>query len=188
MNPIFSIWLKPLETFKSINERDEVPNDSMIALYFFLSSMASGLSHIPKINKFIGGEYYFVIIISLLVIGFVGLFLQYYLFSRIFWAFSILFQGKATINETRIIMAYSLIPNILMLIIGIVMFIPAILLDKISLISYQHPLTIFVIWIFTIRIFVIGLSLFNKFSYVYALLTIILPVGFLQLLSYLLSN
>ncbi len=184
MRPIFSIWIKPLKTFELLQDRNEIKNDSMIAILFFLGSMAAGFSGIPSINKLFGGENYFVIIISLFVIGFFGLFLWYYVFSFIIWTSSKIFQGKATLKEIRLTIAYSLVPNLVHLIIGLIMFIPAIMLDNIGLINYQHPITYYILWIFALRIIIIGLAHFNKYSYGYALLTIFIPAAILQGLAY----
>lgn len=184
MRPIFSIWIKPLKTFEFLKNKDETKNDSMIAILFFLASMTAGFSSIPAINKLFGGVYYFVIIISLIAIGFFGLFLWHYVMSFIIWSTSKLFQGKATLYEIRMAIAFSLVPNLVNLMIGLVMFIPAIILDNSTLISYQHPITVFVLWVFTLRILIIGLAYFNKYSYGYALLTIFIPAAIIQGLAY----
>ena len=186
MKPIFSIWIKTRQTFQLIEKREEKENDFMIHILFFLTSMYAGFSMSFDINKILGLEinYYFVLIISLFVSGLLGLFAYKYILSYIILGAGKIFQGKATINEIRLALAYSIIPNLVHLLIGLILLVPAIVLDNNGLIGYQHPVTIYVLWIFAFRILVIGLAYFNKYSFGYAILTIIIPAAFMQGLLY----
>ncbi|WP_319501265.1 YIP1 family protein [uncultured Draconibacterium sp.] len=186
MKPIISIWIKTRQTFQLIENRDEKENDFMIHILFFLTSMYGGFSMSFDINKILGLEinYYFVLIISLIVSGLLGLFAYKYVLSYIIWGAGKIFQGKASINEIRLALAYSIIPNLVHLLIGVILLIPAIILDNKELIGYQHPVTIYVLWIFALRILVIGLAYFNKYSFGYALLTVIIPAAIMQGLLY----
>lgn len=184
MKPILSIWINPRQTFEFLAERDEEKNDNMIKTLFFLTSMAAGFSSVNAFSKLFGGNFYVGLIIALLLSGLIGFFMLNSVFSFIFWGTSKLFQGKATKNEIKLALAYSLIPNLIHLIIGIIMIIPAIILDNAGLISYKHTITIFVLWILSLRILIFGLAYFNRYSYGYALLTIFIPAAFLQGLVY----
>ena len=186
MKSIFTIWTKTRQTFQLIEMRDENENDFMIHILFFLTPMYAGFSNSYDINKLLRVDvnYYFVLIISLLISGFLGLFVYKYVFSYIIWGVGKIFQGKATINEIRLALAYSFIPNLILLLIGLILIIIAIIIDNTGLIGYQHPITLYVLWIFTIRILVIGLAHFNKYSYGYAILTIVIPIGIMQGLLY----
>ncbi|RIJ45919.1 YIP1 family protein [Maribellus luteus] len=186
MKPIISIWIKTRQTFQLIEKRDEKENDFMIHILFFLTSMYAGFSMSFDINKILGLEinYYFVLIISLIVSGLLGLFAYKYILSYIIWGAGKIFQGKASINEIRLALAYSIIPHLVHLLIGVILLIPAIILDNKGLIGYQHPVTIYILWIFALRILVIGLAYFNKYSFGYALLTVIIPAAIMQGLLY----
>ena len=186
MKPIFSIWIKTRQTFQYIEKRSKNENDFIIHILFFLSSMYAGFSMSFDFNKILGHEinYYVVLIISLLVSGLIGLFSYKYVLSYIILGAAKIFQGKASINEIRLAIAYAIIPNLVHLVIGLILIIPAIILDNKGLIGYQHPITIYLLWIFTLRILVIGLAYFNKYSFGYALLTVIIPAAFLQGLLY----
>ncbi len=54
--------------------------------------------------------------------------------------------------------------------------------QNLDLIFYSHPLTYFVVWILATRNLIYGLSYFNKFSYLYALLTVLIPAGIAELI------
>ena len=182
MKSIFSIWIKTRLTFQLIEKRDENENDFMIHILFFLTSMYAGFPMSFDINKILGLEinYYVVLIISLLFSGLLGLFAYKYIFSYVIWGAGKIFQGKASINKIRLALAYSVIPNLVLLLIGLILIIPAIILDNNGLIGYQHPVTLYVLWIFTVRILVIGLAYFNKYSFGYAILTIVIPTAIMQ--------
>lgn len=180
MKPLFSIWINPKKTFEFLAEQDEEKNYKMINWLFFLIPMSSGFSNAHDLDKLFGGNYFIGLIIAMLVSGLMGLFIFKYLFSLIFWVSSKIFQGKATKEEIQLVIAYSLVPNIVYLIIGLILIIPAIILDNIGLINYQHPITIFIIWIFTLRIMIFGLANFNNYSYGYAILTIFIPLTIMQ--------
>jgi len=175
MKPLLAIWIKPRQTFEFLTERSDEKNDNIIKTLFLLISLGAGFSAIPKINEFFGGDYLLVMIFTVIGFGLLGLVLWYYVFSFVFWGISKLFQGKATQNEVKLAIALSFVPNLIHLLISVIMIIPAIILSDIGLINYQNTITTVVLWIFSIRILIIGLAYFNKYSYGYAILTIILP-------------
>jgi len=146
--------------------------------------MAAGFSNARDIILLLGINYFLGLFVALLLSGFFGLFFYKFILSQIYWAIGKVFQGKATKKETQLVLAYSLVPNLIYLIIGLIMIIPALLTNNLGLINYQHPVTIYVLWIFSFRILIYGLACFNKFSYGYALLTAILPFAILQVIIY----
>ncbi|NOZ47184.1 MAG: hypothetical protein GXO79_10450 [Chlorobi bacterium] len=180
MKTIFSIWIKPKKTFEFIATQDEEKNDKIINWLFFIISMSVGFSNVDDINKLLDGNYFIGLIIAMLVSGLMGLFLLKHIFSLIFWASGKIFQGKGTKKEIQLVIAYSLVPNLVLLLIGLILIIPAIILDNYGLISYQHPITHFILWIFTLRIMIFGLAYFNKYSYGYSILTIFIPLAIVQ--------
>jgi hypothetical protein len=95
-------------------------------------------------------------------------------------------MGIATVNQVRLVVVYSMIPCIIYLAIGLILLIPAVITQKFELIFHQHPSTNFVVMIFSVRNLVYGLSYFNKFSYGYGFLTVLIPTVFGELISQLL--
>jgi hypothetical protein len=182
MKPILSIWIKPLKTFDFLAQREEGKNH--INLIFFLVSMTAGFSSANDLYKLFEGNYFVALIAGLILFGLFGLLFLNTLFTySIFW-FSKLFQGKASKSQIRLVIAYSLIPNLIHLIIGLILIVPATKTNNIELITYQNPITTVVLWIFSIRILLFGLAFFNKYSYGYALLTIIIPAAIFEGIGY----
>ncbi len=185
MKPIFSIWTKTKKTFQFLEERDDESNSTMITVLFFLSAMVVGFPNSHDIHKIIGGNYYLSLLVSLFVSGLVGVTIYNYIFSYVILGVSRLFKGKASIDRIRLVFAYSLIPNLIILLVGLVMIIPALVLDDKSLVGYNHPIANYILWIVTLKIMVVGLKYFNKYSYLFAALTVVMPVAFVQGLLYL---
>lgn len=184
MKPIFSIWFKPLKTFDFLAQQEIEKNNNNINIIFFLVSMTAGFSSANDIHKVFEGNYYVALIAAMIFSGLFGLlFLNTVFTYSILWT-SKLFQGKASKYQIRLVIAYSMIPNLIHLIIGLILIVPAIIVNDIGLISYQNPITLIVLWIFTLRILLFGLAFFNKYSYGYALLTIVIPAVILQGILY----
>lgn len=177
MKPIISIWINTKKTFQFLETKDNESNSLMITLMFFLSGMLAGFPNSFDMYLLIGGNYYLSLFVTLIVFGLVGLAFYNYLFSFVFLGVCRIFKGKAPIDQIRLVYAYSLIPNLIVLLISILMIIPAVVLDDKSLIGYSHPIANIVLWIVTLKIMVIGLAYFNKFSYLFAALTVLIPVG-----------
>jgi hypothetical protein len=184
MKPIFSIWIKPLKTFDFLAQQENEKNSNSINIIFFLVSMTAGFSSANDIHRLFEGNYYVALIAAMILSGLFGLLFLNTVFTYcILWT-SKLFQGQASKNQIRLVIAYSLIPNLVHLIVGLVLIVPAIIINDINLITYQNPITMFVLWIFTLRILLFGLAFFNKYSYGYALLTIIIPAVVIQGILY----
>jgi len=125
------------------------------------------------------------LVIALIFSGLFGLLFISTVLTYSIWGISKLLEGKATKDQIRLVLAYSFVPNLIPLISGLILIIPAVILNDIELISIQNPIATFIIWIFTTRILLIGLSFYNKYSYGYALLNIIILIGILQGILYL---
>jgi hypothetical protein len=180
MKPIFSIWIKPLKTFDFLAQQEDEKNNININIIFFLVSMIAGFSSANDIHKLFEGNYYVALIVGMIFSGLFGLlFLNTVFTYSILWT-SKLFRGNASKNQIRLVIAYSLIPNLIHLIIGLILIVLAIIINDIELITYQNPATIIVLWIFTLRILLFGLAFFNKYSYGYALLTFVIPGAIFQ--------
>lgn len=184
MKPLFSIWTKTLNTFDFLAQQEDKKNNSNINIILFLVSMTGGFSTANDIQKLFEGNYYVALLAAMLISGFLGLFFFKTVFTYcILWT-SKLLKGKANKNQIRLVIAYSMIPNLIHLIIGMVLIVLAIIINDKGLITYENPITMVVLWIFTLRIFLFGLAFFNKYSYGYALLTIVIPVTIVQGILY----
>ncbi len=183
MKPILSIWINPKKTFEFLAERDPVKNNKMINILFAVIFISVGFTRLKDLrpifeyNPIIGG------VIAIVLFGILGILLLKFIYSIIIWGIGKIFQGKATKNEVQLVIAYSLTPHFISLAIGLVLIIPAIWTNNFDLIFYQHPITIYAIWIISLRNLVYGLSYFNKFSYGYGLLNALLPMGIAELLE-----
>ena len=181
MNPIFSIWINPRQTFQFLEQRNEAKNNTSINILFFLTA---GATHVADINKPISGNFYIDLMISLVLSGLIGLFLWKFVLSYIVLGVGKIFKGKATKNEINLTLAFSFVPNLVHLVIALIMIIPAIIFKNDQLIIYQHPITIIVLWIVAARILLYGLAYFNKYTYGYALLTVIISAALMQGIVY----
>lgn len=186
MKPIFSIWFRPRKTFDSLAQRGD-KNNANINVIFFLISMSAGFPLANDFKIIFEINYYVALVFALILSGLSGLLILNTLFTYSIWGVSKLFEGKATKYQIRLVLAYSLVPNLIPLISGLILIVPAVVLNDIELITNQNPIATFIIWIFTTRIILIGLAFFNKYSYGYALLNIIIPIGILQGILYLLD-
>jgi len=184
MKPLFSIWIKPKKTFEYLINLDYVKlcNKLDITLAFIaLSLIIQSMSR--DIHKTLDLGFGYLIIMGIISLIFGFLFLKY-VYAYILLLFSKLFQGKADITKIRIALTYALVPLLINLIISLGLIISSIVTKNVELLSYQIPITYFVLGIISLRILVIGLAYFNKYSYGYSLMTVLIPVGFIQLVMY----
>jgi len=188
MRPFFKIWINPTKAFSFLSEQDEEINDDNITILFALITLSIVLPRFSDINRLFGSYKIIGFVLALIVIGFLGTIFFKFVYSFVFWIIGKIFQGKATMDEIRLVLGYSLIPHLLNLVIGFLMVIPAIITKNFDLIFFQHPITLFIIWILSIRNLVFGLSFFNKFSYGYAILNIFLILGLIEGLGLLIKN
>lgn len=186
MRPLLSIWIYPLKTFEYLSNREEFENRQMINILSMLITIGIGIPRLKDFSRLIEQNKYIGLIIGIILLGLVGLIVFKYLLTWSYWAVEKIFEGIATVNQVRLVVAYSMIPFIIYLVIGLILIIPAVITQNFDLIFYQHPFTYFVVWILSIRNLVYGLSYFNKFSYIYGLLTVFIPIVFGELIRQLL--
>lgn len=176
MKPIFSIWINTKKTFQFLETRGDKENGAMVNTFFFFSSMVVVSPNSFEMQRIMGGNYYIGLLVFILMSGLMGVTFCHYIFSYVIWGIGKLFKGKSTIENTRMVLACSLIPNVLLLVVGLILLIAAIILDNKGLIGYSHPIASFILCIFTLKIMVVGLRYFNKYSYLFAILTVITPI------------
>jgi len=174
MRPLLSIWINPLKTFEYLSNREDVENQQMINIISVVISIGIGIPRLKDFSRLIEQNKYIGLIIGIISFGLVGMIVIKYLLTWSYWVVEKIFKGIATINQVRLVVAYSMVPFIIYLVIGLILIIPALITQNFDLIFYQHPFTYYVVWILSIRNLVYGLSYFNKFSYGYGLLTVLI--------------
>ena len=188
MRPLLSIWISPRKTFEYLSTRDESENREMTNILSAL--IAIGIS-IPRLREFLTlfeNHKTIGIIIGIILSGLIGVLVIKILGALIYWAIGKMLKGQATKNQVQLVVAYSLIPYLIYLVIGLILIVPAIITQNLELVFYRHPFTYYVVWILAIRNLIYGLSYFNKFSYGYALLNILIPVGVTELIRLIITN
>ena len=188
MRPLLSIWISPRKTFEYLSTRDESENREMTNILSAL--IAIGMS-IPRLREFLTlfeNHKTIGIIIGVILSGLIGVLVIKILGALIYWVIGKMLKGQATKNQVQLVVAYSLIPYLIYLAIGLILIVPAIITQNLELVFYRHPFTYYVVWILAIRNMIYGLSYFNKFSYGYALLNILIPVGITEFIRLIITN
>jgi hypothetical protein len=187
MNPLITIWYKTAETFDYLISTKKY--SSKYGIIFYLVALTIMLQS-KYLNIFyeLGLPIYINIVIFCASVFISGLIFQLF-WVFIFLMFGKLLQGKADNEEIRIVLAYSLFPILIELIIIllklIINFGTQVQYFELSAIDY---LTNTIISVLVLRLFVIGLSKVQKFSYGYALINILLPIGILGFISFFLRH
>lgn len=186
MRTILTIWTQPKKTFEYLDNHEGIDPGVNLDVLFYLSSVAAVIPGIPSIvSKYeTKGEPVALLIIIALIGVIVGtLFLRLilkYVHPYVLWKMGKIFEGKASKSQVQMVFAYSLIPGLISLLLSLVLIIVALIKQDMNIVGYQNPLTMFLIWIFGFRTLIFGLARFNKFSYGYALINVILVVSLLQ--------
>jgi len=186
MRPLLSIWIYPVKTFEYLSNREDSENRQMINILSMLISVGISIPRLKEFSKLIEQNKYIGLIIGIILFGLVGLIVFKYLLTWSYWVVEKIFKGIATVDQIRLVVAYSMIPFLFYLVIGLILIIPAVITQNFDLIFYQHPFTYYVVWFLSIRNLIYGLSYFNKFSYGYGLLTVLIPSVFGELIRQLL--
>lgn len=182
MRPILSIWISPLETYKHLATRDDSENSFKINLLSAVITMGVAIPRLKEFSELFGSQKIAGLIIGVIISGLAGILVIRFLLALMYWAVGKIFKGEASKKQIQLVVAYGLIPYLLYLVIGLILIIPAVITQNLDLIFYSHPLTYFVVWILAARNLIYGLSYFNKYSYLYALLTVLIPTGIIELI------
>lgn len=181
MRPLFSIWLKPRKTFEYLINLDYEKLCNKLDSTLILLSISLGLlNFLKEYNNLSDFGFMYLSIIAIISIASAFIFLKF-VYSYVLLLFSKLFQGKAEITQIRIVVGYAFVPFIVYLFISIALIVVAMLFKDTSILIYENPLTYYVLGLISLRILIIGLSYFNKYSYGYGLLTILIPTAIIQL-------
>jgi len=185
MRPLLSIWIKPRKTFEFLEKREEVRNTNAVNTLIFFGSMTAGLSNANDIIKVLELNPYIGLLIAMIFAGLIGLFLFHFVVTPIILLTSKLFQGKARFKEIKLTIAYSQVPNLVYLVIGLITIVLSLIFGEYEILNYGNNFTYYVLWLFSLSIVIYGLAYFNKYSYGYALLTLLIPIALFQGIIYL---
>ena len=190
MRTILTIWTQPRKTFEYLDNNEGIDPGVNLNVLYYLGALALVIPAIPSVvSKYqTRGEPPAFLIIIALITAFLGAFfamaLLKYVQSYVFWKVGKVFEGKASKSQVQMVLAYALIPGLISLMISLVLIIVALIKQDMNIIGYQNPLTVFLIWLFGFRTLIFGLARFNRFSYGYALINVILVTSLFQGLAW----
>lgn len=188
MKPFFSIWISPLKTFEYLSQRDDSRNSLMIDILSVLISIGMIIPRLQGFSELFGDQKIIGFIIGIILYGAFGYFTIKVLWTLVFWVIGKILKGKATKSQVQLVVVYSHLPFLIYLAISMVLIIVALITKNFYLIFYQHPVTHIIVVILIMRNLVYGLSFVNKFSYGFALLTTIIPLGITELIYMIITN
>lgn len=179
MKPVLDIFFKTRQTFDSV---DDQFSSKQLNLIFLVCSFSVAVQSVLKDFAGLDNQaFWYLFLLLAFTTGF--LFAAFkYAFSWLYWKISRLFKGKASLKQTRIVVAYALIPALIFLFIYALLTGLAIFYRSPDVFSRASSITQLVVVLLTLRIAVIGLAHVNKFSYFYGLLVFLIPTVVLQLL------
>jgi Yip1 domain len=180
MRTIFTIWTKPRKTFEYLDKCDSEDLEWDLNYLFYLGALSILIPRMVDETKHFGNHQIVSLIIISLLSAFIGALFLKYIYAIAIWIIGRALQGQASRFQIRIVIAYFMVPGLISLILSIVLIVVAIIYKDINIIAYQNWFTQFIIWIFGLRTLIIGIAKFNKFSYGYALINIILFIGLFQ--------
>lgn len=198
MKTLLTIWIHPIRTFWYLEKNEDSGTKFKIDLLFYLGTLAMAIPVAPQsISKYIsksdlpGILWIIVSLIAAMVSAFIGALVFKYVHSYVMWIIGKLLQGKASKFQIQLVLAYAMIPGLISLFFSLVLMIMALVMNDINILTYQNPFTLFLIWVFGLRTLIFGIATFNRFSYGYALLNLVIAIGLIQgtmmLLKYLIS-
>lgn len=176
MNVYRTIWLQPKKTLeKTVAQK---PLQPLFITPIIIIGLSVALDLYPEINSFSGYEddnYWVLLFVVPIGIGSAFLLIGY-LMPSLIKLFGRIWKGKATLRQLANVCSLSFIPSGLVLIHQIVHF--SIGIDP--YLAQVNQGMHFLLWLWSLRLLIIGVAKVQKFSYGMALLNIF--VGFLPLL------
>lgn len=178
MRTILTIWTQPRKTFEYLDKNEGVDPGVNLNVLFYLGALSMMIHAIPEIvGKYKTNDepvaYLIIVVLIVTTLGALfGAWIFKYVHSYVLWKVGKVFEGKASKSQVQLVIAYSLIPGLISLLISAVLIIVAVIRKDINIVSHQNPLTLFIIWVFGVRTLIYGLARFNKFSYGYAMINI----------------
>ena len=181
MKPEINIFLKTQQTFKNVEEKISSKELNLILL---LCSFSVALQ--SALRDFAGNQQASTGLSIVLLAATTAIFFLIYKYAYpwLLWKISKLFEGKASLKQTRLVVAFALLPSLIILVINLLLIGIAIFYHDPEIISYSSWVTLLVVALLTFRIAVIGLSYFNHYSYLYGLVALLIPTGLFQLVYF----
>ena len=183
MKPLLSIWTSPVKTFEFLSKRDDSTNRTMVNILSAMITIGAVFPQLKDLSEPFGNNKIIGILIGITLSGLIGIIIVRFLLVLIYWAIGRILKGEASKKQIQLVVAYSLTPYLIYLGIGLILIIPALITKNLDLVFYHHPVTYVVVWILSARNLIYGLSYFNKYSYGYALLNILIPAGIFELIK-----
>ncbi len=187
MTTLFKILYNTKDTFNDLDNQFEDRLGRNCIFIFMIVGAISGFGsfyrELENIREYIEQDGIFILWILFVALVAVFGVLFGYLFTFLLYGMSRLFKGRGELIDIRVVAAYSMVPMILKL--PVVLYLG--MSDKFSGITGMEYWIInifyFLIWIWSMKILVLGFMRFNKFSLKKALL-ILIPLWILGLGSY----
>jgi len=188
MHPLLTIWTKPKETFEYLAERRLSGKENHLGFLIVLISYSIYLARFEEYSKPLFGSALTGFIVSITIAPLLGLICFNYIYP--FFALKIgkILNGKASFDEIQLVLVYSFLPSLIYPVLAFIFIIPAAQSDNMNLILHPSLIIPFVCWIFSIRILIYGLSRFNKYTYGYAVLNIVILVIIFESISLLIKH
>lgn len=173
MWPSLSIWIKPEATFEQLSQLATEVINKKINRNLFLIALSQGFFfEIVSTQELTFQTMGLGLLASCIV------FISYkYIWPWLLLLISRVFNGKANIIQIRLACAYSLIPYLLNGLIILALLIDEYFITDLDIIRANTGATNWIAAFLAIRFFVYSLSLFNKISYLYSLITILILMG-----------
>lgn len=164
-NPYFGVWLDPRKTL------DNIFSGKVAFRYYIPIIMAvTSLSFKMLRNNLLDG-YSYDYLSFLISIG-VGYLIVGNFYPWLFYKIGRIWKGKGSLKQTQIVVALSQIPVILILIEQVIFF----LFGEVKTYESANTVLQWIVWFFYVRALIMGIAHIQKFSYGFALLSLIVSI------------
>lgn len=181
MKPWTSIWVKTKETIDQFKDSNWV-NGQGLLLYFIFGINAASESDIPRLFGYESKlEGLIIVLITIILLGLLGGLILRAVWTNLIFYFGKIWKGQASRKNIDTVIALSLIPEIFKLVNLILSYITQ---DNIEDAKINY-VVIIICALLTFRIFIVGLSRVQKFSYAISILNVVVPQITLWLLYFL---
>lgn len=182
MKDYLMLIVSPSKTLDKLN----VKNSGFLTLYLIVTLAIAGIN-LPKyiavsINNPKGLE---TLAIQLMVLPFVY-FPFVYAIGYCYWIVCKGFKGFSSYLEIRTLIAYSVLPFVLLFVINIPFVAIGLLKNDVSIIAHDNYLSRLILWLLSFRITMVGIAKYNKFNWMITLFIYLIVATILGSFAYLL--
>lgn len=169
MTPYQTIWLNPRQTFEELVKTKET--QSLIGIPLFILSLSSGLNSSQEFTEIFGvGDFMIGLITGIFISTvFVFIFLGF-IYPWLIRVVGLIWKGEATLTQLTNVCSISLIPFSLILFYQLALLV----IGKELIFDNVYSGLVYVVSLWSLSLFIIGVSKVQKFSYGFALLSILL--------------